>query len=63
MKNKHMLFREAAMLASRAAVRELWLTHCSPSMADPQICLEAVQSIFPNTVIPENRRCLEMRFE
>lgn len=62
-KYKHMLFREAAMLASRASVRELWLTHYSPSIADPQSYLEAAQSVFPNTVIPEDRQSLEMRFE
>jgi len=62
MENKHMLCREAAVLASRAAVGELWLTHYSPSMADPQIYLEGVRSIFPNTVFPEDRRSLELCF-
>ena len=30
--HKHMTFREAALLAKEAQVKELWLTHYSPSL-------------------------------
>lgn len=52
--NKHMLFSEAARLAEHSMVRELWLTHYSPSLLDPGQYLETAQNIFPNTVLGED---------
>jgi ribonuclease Z len=34
-RNRHMTFREAATLATRANARLLWLTHFSPALEDP----------------------------
>ena len=45
---KHMTFYEAADMAKRANVQELWLTHFSPSLVSPQEYLPEVQKIFPN---------------
>ena len=33
--NKHMTFKEAAYLAKEAGVKEMWLTHFSPSLIRP----------------------------
>lgn len=47
----HMIFSEAATIALNASVKELWLTHFSPSMPSPEEYLETAKIIFPNTVI------------
>ncbi len=45
----HMTFAEAADIASKANAQELWLTHYSPSMPNPQDYISEAQSIFPQT--------------
>lgn len=47
---KHMLFSEAANLAKRSSSKELWLTHYSPSLKDPELYIENASGIFPNSV-------------
>ena len=47
---KHMLFSEAAQIAKDSNVKELWLTHYSPSLINPDEYLENTKKIFPNTV-------------
>lgn len=47
---KHMTFSEAGFLAKQAQVKELWLTHYSPSLTKPESYLEAVRAIFTNTL-------------
>ena len=50
LENRHMLFSEAARLAADAGgVRELWLTHYSPSLPNPKMFREVARAIFPNT--------------
>lgn len=61
--HKHMTMYEAAELARKAGVKELWLTHYSPSLIHPEQYLAKVQKIFPNTVIPKDGRKLELNFE
>ena len=46
-KKKHMTFYEAASLAKEANVRELWLTHYSPSLVGPKRYMKDVRRIFP----------------
>ncbi len=46
---KHMTFYEAAEMARKAEVDELWLTHYSPSLLRPQDYLEETRKIFPAT--------------
>lgn len=53
--HKHMLFSEAAKIAKKAKVGELWLTHFSPALTEPESFSEFVNSIFPNTVIGYDR--------
>ena len=60
---KHMMMNEAAKLARLANVKELWLTHYSPSMMNPKEYMEDTQKIFKNTLFPKDGQHLEMRFE
>lgn len=52
--NKHMTFQEAADLAQRGNVKELWLTHFSPSMDEPKLYLKNALNVFPNTILGED---------
>ncbi len=60
--NKHMLFSEAAALAKKAGAGELWLTHFSPSLHDPEEYLQKAVNIFPQTVLGEERKCTTLYF-
>ena len=51
---KHMTMYEAAGLAAKAGVPELWLTHYSPSMVHPEEFLDRVREIFPRTKLPRD---------
>ncbi|MDW5300273.1 MAG: ribonuclease Z [Sedimentibacter sp.] len=50
-KKMHMIFSEAANIALEAEVKELWLTHFSPSMINPEDYINFAQNIFPDTYI------------
>lgn len=54
-KKKHMTYAEAAQLAKRAEVNEMWLTHFSPSVVKPQEFREEASRIFANTFVPKDR--------
>lgn len=43
---KHMTFYEAANLAKEAGVKEMWLTHYSPSLTRPEEYMDDVRAIF-----------------
>ena len=60
---KHMTFKEAGYLAKEAKVREMWLTHYSPSLVHPEEYLESVRGIFPNTFTAKDGRSVELLFE
>ncbi|UOF90691.1 ribonuclease Z [Fodinisporobacter ferrooxydans] len=62
LENRHMLFREAAELAKVGQVRELWLTHFSPSMPNPSDYLTEATKIFPNTKIGFDRMITSLHF-
>ncbi|MDA8220604.1 ribonuclease Z [Desulfosporosinus sp.] len=47
---KHMMFSEAGLLAKQGSVKELWLTHYSPSLTKPEEYIEPVRTIFKNTI-------------
>lgn len=61
--NKHMMMYEAADLAKKANVKELWLTHFSPSMVKPKIYLDEVRNIFPETYMGKDRLVKELKFD
>ena len=60
---KHMTFYEAAQMAKRAGVRELWLTHYSPSLLRPDEYMQEVWKIFPNTVAARDGRSVDLTYE
>lgn len=60
---KHMTFYEAAELAKEAQVRELWLTHYSPSLARADIYMNEVRKIFPAAKAGKDKMSAEMNFE
>lgn len=60
---KHMMFQEAAKLAAQAEVRELWLTHYSPSLTRAEYYMEDVQKIFKNTFPGKDGKSAELGFE
>lgn len=60
---KHMTFYEAARLAKAAEVKELWLTHYSPSLTYPEEFMEDVRKIFPAAKAGKDRKSVELDFE
>lgn len=59
---KHMTFYEAAELARDAKVKELWLTHYSPSLTRPEEYMNDVREIFPAAVAAKDGRSMELVF-
>ena len=60
--NKHMTFYEAAELAQKAEVAELWLTHYSPSLIRPENYMGEVRQIFQNAYAGKDRKFREINF-
>ena len=61
--HKHMTFYEAAKLAKAAKVKELWLTHYSPSLNHPEEYMEEVRKIFPAAKAGKDRKSVELYFD
>ena len=59
---KHMTFYEAAQLAKDAKVKELWLTHYSPSLTYPEEYVDEARKIFENTIAAKDKRSVELVF-
>ena len=51
--NRHILLldQKGAEIAKRADVKELWLTHFSPALAEPEAWAENAVSVFENTKV------------
>nr|WP_307992302.1 ribonuclease Z [uncultured Niameybacter sp.] len=62
-KYKHMLSSEAATLAKKANVKELWLTHFSPAVPNSKIDVTPIKEIFPNTIAGIDRMTTTIGFE
>ena len=60
---KHMTFCEAAELAKRAGVKEMWLTHYSPSLTRPEEYMRDVKKIFQNAVAAKDGRSVDLMYE
>ncbi len=60
---KHMTFYEAAHLAAQAEVKELWLTHFSPSLTRGEAYMKDVHRIFPRASLGKDGRSVELSFE
>lgn len=61
-KNKHMLFREAASLAVMGNAKQLLLTHFSPSIEDPNVFENNAKSVFENTIIGYDRFSTQIKY-
>lgn len=61
--HRHMTFYEAAKLARDAQVKELWLTHYSPSLNWPEAYMDEVRRIFPAAHAGKDRKSVELSFE
>ncbi len=59
---KHMTFYEAARMARDAGVKELWLTHYSPSLVNPMEFMPDTKKIFSNTIAAKDGRSYTLRF-
>ena len=59
---KHMTFYEAAQIAKAANVKEMWLTHYSPSLAHPEEFMDEVRAIFPRAKAGKDRMTVEVDF-
>lgn len=60
---KHMTMYEAARIAKSAEVREMWLTHYSPSLTYPEEYMKDVRKIFPGAIAAKDGRSVELGFE
>lgn len=60
---KHMTFYEAAQLAKDAQVKEMWLTHYSPSLTRAEEYMDDVRKIFPAVKAGKDKMSAELNFE
>lgn len=61
--HKHMTFYEAAEMAKSANVKEMWLTHYSPSLIRPDEYKKEVRAIFKDTVISRDGQTVDLQFK
>ncbi len=61
--HKHMTMYEAAEMARDARVKQLWLTHYSPSLIRPDEFKKETRKIFPETVISRDGQTIDLNFE
>lgn len=59
---KHMTFYEAATLAKEADVKEMWLTHYSPSLTRPEEYMDDVRKIYPYAKAGKDGMTVELQF-
>ena len=62
LKNRHMLFEEAAELARQAGASRLALTHFSNCIEDPLEYLPLAQAIFPETCAAADGQCFALNY-
>ena len=60
---KHMTFYEAAEVAAKAGVREMWLTHFSPSLVRAEDYMPQVRKIFEASYLGKDGKSVELVFE
>jgi ribonuclease Z len=49
--NKHMTFAEAGTLGAAARARQLWLTHFTPALPNPEYFAKEAEAVYPGVVI------------
>ena len=62
LKNRHMIFHEAAALARDAGTKQLVLTHFSNCIDEPDEYLPGAQAVFPETVCAQDLMEMTLRF-
>jgi len=62
LKNRHMLFAEAAELARQAQPKQLVLTHFSNCIDDPEEYLSNARAIFPETYVAADGQCFTLQY-
>ena len=50
-------------MAKEAEVRELWLTHYSPSLVHPEQYVNTAREIFPNTLACRDGQFVDLMFD
>lgn len=60
--HRHMIFSEAARIARDGEVNELWLTHFSPALTNPQEFLNYAREVFPNSFTGYDRKNKTLKF-
>jgi ribonuclease Z len=60
---KHMMFSEAGLLAKQGNVAEIWLTHYSPALIDPEEYIEPIREIFPYTILGKDLLSKEINYQ
>lgn len=60
---KHMTFKEAAGIAKEATVKEMWLTHYSPSLVRPKDYVDSIRGIYSNVCAAVDGQSVELMFE
>ena len=60
---KHMTFYEAAEMAQKAHVKEMWLTHFSPSLVRAESYMPKVRKIFENSYLGKDGKTVELMFQ
>ncbi len=61
--NRHSMMQESAEIAKKSHVKQLWFTHYSPSMHDPDQYKEEIQKIFENIVISKDGQRIDLSFD
>lgn len=61
--HKHMMMQEAAKLAKEAQVKEMWLTHFSPSMTRAEEYMDDVRKIFPQAYAGKDGKSVDLMFD
>ena len=50
-------------MAKRARVKQMWLTHYSPSLIRPEDYMDGVRKIFPAAVAGKDGKSIDLLFE
>lgn len=62
LENKHMTFAEAAALGAAARAKQLWLTHFSPALPNPDYFRKEAEAVFPGAVIGNEHLTTTLKF-
>ena len=60
--NRHLLFSEAADIARAARAQQLWLTHFSAKLTEPERYVEHARAVFAETTVGRDHLATTLRF-